>query len=127
MVKKYYSRLRNFCVEGVSFTTLGAPEIGSCLVTSSREVQEKLEGSALFRRVFKCVPLYNAEETKIMEKEAEENSGRPTFMTDKLQEARDIIMKLRAERGMAYKTFPNTKSVLNAADELGVEFPNLKK
>lgn len=140
-LKKYYSPLRNFCTEGISFTTLGKPENGSYLITSSREVQEKLEKSPLFRRTFKLVALEPAAGQRgtgaTYRPEAEPRGtcaggtgadGEVTrYDVATLQEARDIIMRLRAEKGMEAKNLSNTQCVLKAARELGVEFPKLNK
>lgn len=129
--KIYKSGLKGLVVCGHKFTTLTFPKNGSYYVTSSEKEQEELEKSPLFGRVFKCKILENTN-VKSAEKPAEKQEAKPVahsniYNTESLQEARHIINEERRNRGLEQKVITNAASVLKAAKEIGLEFPNIKK
>lgn len=128
MTKTYKSGLGNLTVCGITFRTYSNNR-GSYYTTSNREEQEMLERSPHFGSIYRLQrqPKVVEEKSAVAEQVvAEEEKPQNVFMTASLQEAKQIIANVRAERGLSQKNITNTGSVLKAAQELGLRFPNIK-
>ena len=126
MTKKYTSRLNNLVVEGITFQ--GEARLGgSYHITTKESEQKRLEASPYYGRLYRMEVLDTAvpkAAEKSQPKVEVERSN--VFTTSSLQEARQIIAEEREKRGMEAKGLTNKQSVLNAAKELGLRFPNIK-
>lgn len=122
MTKKYVSKTSNLTIGGIIFKTY-SNRCGSYYMTSDVAKQKELEKSPFFGKLFKV------EEYKTVAVEVEKKvEAKPTnvYKTSSFQEARQIIMDERKKRDLPYKTYSNIRSLVKAAEELGLEFPNLK-
>lgn len=130
MKKTYISPLKHFVFNGLRFTAFVFPRTGSFFTTSDPAEQRLIEESRSFttgnitlaetvntRPVPKPKPLsVNPDEMDLTLTE---------YSTDSLQTARDIVYAIMDDRNIERTSCPNRKAILNAAERLGINFPNL--
>ena len=103
---------------------------GSYYTTDNEEEQRALESSEFFGDLYRLKRESKAEPVKVAAEvaaAAKEKKAENVYETSVLQEAKEIIARIRSERGLKPRGMTNKQSVLNAAAELGLEFPNLTK
>lgn len=90
---------------------------GSYFWTSDAKVQREIETSQWYGRYCRLEETVG-EETKEEKAAAEESAN--TYRVASLQEARELLARVRTERGLEAKSYTNKKSVENGARELGL-------
>lgn len=134
MKKTYISDLKNLVYEGLRFSNYVFPRVGSYFTTDDPDIQRRIEESISFRegsiRFSDPVAMNTTPRVKPPQPISAENSEpidvkAKSFATDSLQRARDIVYAITEDRGIERAACPNRKAIMNAAERLGIEFPNL--